>query len=102
MINYSKDWKGNIGEGQTRVAFWLQDDIDLARMTVVLGPPSRVLNDPERDTRRSLETRSAAFSGRPPNYGRHGFEWTVSRDPAVSGPKAACVDRHYREFGYWP
>ena len=46
VINYSKDWKGNIGEGQTRVAFWLQDDIDVARMTVVLGPPSRVLNGP--------------------------------------------------------
>ena len=45
-VRVTKDWQGNIGEGQTRVAFWLQDDIDLARMTVVLGPPSRVLNGP--------------------------------------------------------
>lgn len=46
VINYSKDWQGNIGEGQTRVVFWLHSDVDLARMTVVLGPPSRVLSGP--------------------------------------------------------
>lgn len=30
------------------------------------------------------------------------IEWSMSPDPEIGGPYADCVDRHYRELGFWP